>query len=29
MGLDRELIDRLLSDYQKPEDLIGPAGQTH
>jgi putative transposase len=26
MGLDRELIDRLLSDYQKPEDLIGENG---
>jgi hypothetical protein len=23
MALDKELIDRLLEGYQKPEDLIG------
>jgi putative transposase len=26
MGLDKELIDKLLADYQKPEDLIGENG---
>ncbi len=26
MEMDKELIDRLLGDYQKPEDLIGENG---
>lgn len=26
MGVDRDLIDQLLSDYRKPEDLIGENG---
>jgi putative transposase len=26
MGVDRELIDRLLADYEKPEDIIGENG---
>ena len=26
MALDKELIDKLLKDYQKPEDLIGENG---
>ncbi|HID48123.1 MAG TPA: IS256 family transposase [Chromatiales bacterium] len=26
MSIDKELIDRLLKDYQKPEDIIGESG---
>src|SRR2546426_12187349 len=26
MALDKDLIDKLLGDYQKPEDLIGENG---
>ena len=26
MGVDKELIDKLLADYQKPEDIIGENG---
>lgn len=26
MGIDRELVDRLLEDYEKPEDIIGENG---
>jgi putative transposase len=26
MALDKDLIDKLLGDYQKPEDLIGKNG---
>ena len=26
MALDKDLIDKLLGDYQKPEDLIGEKG---
>ena len=26
MSIDNELIDRLLKDYQKPEDIIGENG---
>ena len=26
MGIDKELIDKLLADYKGPEDLIGEQG---
>ena len=26
MGIDKELIDKLLADYQGPEDLVGEQG---
>ena len=26
MGVDKELIDKLLAEYQKPEDIIGENG---
>jgi putative transposase len=26
MGIDKELVDRLLADYEKPEDIIGENG---
>jgi putative transposase len=26
MGIDKELIDKLLADYKGPEDLIGEPG---
>jgi putative transposase len=26
MGLDKELIDKLLEGYEKPEDLVGENG---
>jgi len=26
MAIEKELLDRLLADYKKPEDLIGETG---